>query len=106
MTIKMSICYENTSDLSFDQEYYLNQHIPLARTAFEPHGLLYIDVYFPLPSANGEQPKYRAITEIYFTDLKTATTCLNEAGKAVMKDVKNYTNSEPVHFISEAIMKC
>ena len=99
MSVKMSICYENSEDLNFDQDYFLKKHIPLVKSSFEPHGLKKIEVNFPLDNPK-DKPPYRAITELYFDDAANIGACMKAAGKEVMLDVQNYTNKQPVSFIS------
>ena len=71
----------------------------MVRSSFEPHGLKKVEVNFPLDSPE-DTPPYRAITELYFDDAATIGACMRAAGKRVMMDVQNYTNSQPMSFVS------
>jgi len=103
MTFKMSICYENSPSLSFDMEYFLEKHIPLVKSQFSLHGLHKLEVNVLQLGFQGEEPRYHAITEMYFEDLNAIKSCMKAAGGEVGRDVKNYTNAKPFSFISKVI---
>ncbi|BFM14514.1 hypothetical protein R50073_06970 [Maricurvus nonylphenolicus] len=100
MTIKMHICYENTASATFDEDYFLSKHIPLVKSAFTPHGLGNIEVKILQPGLQGEEPPYKAITELTFEDRQALETCMKAAGREVTMDVKNYTDIRPVSFVA------
>jgi uncharacterized protein (TIGR02118 family) len=100
MTVKIHICYENTPSSTFDEDYFLNKHIPLVTSAFTPHGLSSIEVKILQPGLQGEEPPYKAITELAFENRQTLESCLKAAGREVTMDVKNYTDIRPVSFVA------
>lgn len=100
MPVKMSICYQQSSDLQFDQDYFTSTHIPLVRAAFEPHGLRRVEVSFPVATPNSAPPRYRAVTDLHFDHIEAMKACMRAAGREVMMDVQNYTNTQPESIVS------
>lgn len=89
------VSYPLTEGSTFDQDYYLSTHIPLARSAWAEFGLQSAEILFP---NRGPQPlaglailrfDEQAGIDAVFASPKTAE---------VIGDVANFTNITPVIF--------
>lgn len=89
----MFVTYTGDSTTQFDREYYVDIHLPLVMDAWGPHGLRSATAYFPATA--GAQIIAVAVCE--FLDngaVDAALAC--PRSEAVMADVSNFTDSEPI----------
>ncbi len=93
--IRLSVYYPSGEGATFDHDYYVNSHIPLACKAFG------------VPSASvdkGVDGPYVAACHFEFDSLEALGGAMSgpDVG-AVMADVANYTNIAPVMQTSEIV---
>lgn len=89
------VSYPATEGATFDQDYYLSTHIPLAQSAWGRFGLQSAEVLFP---AEGPQP-LAGLVILRFARQADIDAALASAGTAeVVADVGNFTNLTPVIF--------
>ncbi|SDI46285.1 MULTISPECIES: EthD family reductase [Pseudomonas] len=89
------VSYPVSEGATFDRDYYLSRHIPLAQSAWGQFGLQAAEVLFP---AAGQQP-LAAMVIMRFADQANIDDALASPGTAeVVADVTNFTNLAPVIF--------
>ncbi len=100
--IKISVLYKNADNAKFDFDYFLNSHIPMlknlvgdkAKSMAVEQGL-----------AGGPQPgapaPFVAMAHLYFENMDDFQASMAQGAEAIMNDIPNYTNCEPVIQISE-----
>ncbi|HEV2598875.1 EthD family reductase [Sphingopyxis sp.] len=89
------VLYPHADDATFDHDYYIAKHIPLAHGAWCDFGLETIEV---LPPAAGPQP-FMAVTIIRFMDQGWLNAALSSPDTAkVIGDVANFTNVSPTMY--------
>lgn len=96
----ITILYRQSSNLTFNLDYYLTHHIPLTVKYWTPHGLLDTHV----AKATRESEFAYAITmawkdEAHWNDAKDTVNEMEE----IMGDVKNFTNAEPVFVVGKVV---
>jgi uncharacterized protein (TIGR02118 family) len=101
--IKFSVYYPWQENARFDEEYYLQTHIPMVHSLTTEHGLHKLEVVMGKPGFRDEPPRDIAVANLYFTDLKTMQLALKASGKALAEDLQNYTDVAPVQEISEVV---
>lgn len=99
--IVVSVLYPNEPKARFDIDYYTRTHMPmvqkrlgapLRRMAVE-HGLA--------GGAPGSPPPFLASGHLYFDSLEAFQGAFGPHAEAIMADIPNYTNTQPVIQIAE-----
>lgn len=89
------VSYPLAEGSTFDRDYYLSTHIPLAQAAWGELGLQSAEILFP---AAGLQPLAGLII-LRFKDQASIDAALNSPATAkVIGDVANFTNIAPLIF--------
>ncbi len=93
--IRFSVFYPNTEGATFDHEYYVNSHVPLALKTWGLDGAE-ID--------KGVDGPYVAAVHFTFESMDAMGAAMGAPGTAeVMADVANYTSISPVIQTSEIV---
>ena len=86
------VTYPGTSSTRFNRTYYVEQHLPLVRRVWGPHGLENIAAFFPSGDGSGTI----AVCVCEFRDELAVSTSLQDPGtKSVMDDVQRFTDATP-----------
>jgi uncharacterized protein (TIGR02118 family) len=101
--IKVSGLYPNTTDCKFDMNYYLNQHMPMVQQKLGP-ACKSMAVEEGIGGAPGAPATYVAMGHLYFDTADSFQTAFTPHAQAIMADVPNYTDIEPIVQISEVKM--
>jgi len=102
MAMMVSVLYPTEDGKRFDMDYYLGTHLPLVQDKFGAHGMMSVQVCKGVGGgAPGAPAPYFVIANMVFPDAATMGAALKEAGPAVMADIPNYTDVEPIVQISE-----
>lgn len=89
------ITYALAEGATFDRDYYLAKHLPLAQSAWEEHGVVAAEVLFP--SADSEP--FAAVSILRFADQSGIDAAFASPATAeVIGDVANFTNIAPTMF--------
>ena len=99
--IKVSVLYPNTDATSFDMDYYCNSHMPMVK---EKLGAACKNISVEGGLGGGapdSPPLYVAMGHLYFDSVDDFQSTFAPHAKAIMGDIPNYTNVEPVMQVSE-----
>ena len=99
--IKVSVFYPNTDGSSFDMDYYCNSHMPMVR---EKLGDACKDTAIEGGLGGGATdapPTYVAMGQLYFDSVEDFQSFFGPHAEAIMGDIPNYTNIEPVIQVSQ-----
>lgn len=97
--VKVSVFYANEEGKKFDMSYYCNKHIPMCQ---EKLGCKRVDVDEGMAgAAPGTRPPFRAICHLYFDSLEKFQAAFGPNAAAIMADIPNYTDIQPLIQISE-----
>jgi len=98
---KVTILYPNGDDKTFDMDYYEKKHMPMV-AGFLGKNLKYYEID---KGISGRTPTdkvpFVAIGYFYITDVAEYNKAIAQNRDAVVNDIKNYTNIQPVIQISE-----
>ena len=98
---KVAILYPNGEDKSFDMDYYEKKHMPLVAGFLGKNLKFYeIDKGIAGRTPNDKVP-FVAIGYFYINDVAEYNKAIGQNRDAVINDIKNYTNIQPVVQISE-----
>ena len=95
----LNVLYPNKDGATFDFEYYMQKHIPLA------NGLLghEFKVSRGISSAQGGQPPFLCIARMDIGTMEKFLPVLGRHVEVLGKDIPNYTNVEPVMQFEELL---
>jgi uncharacterized protein (TIGR02118 family) len=102
--IKVSVLYANKPGAKFDMDYYCNTHIRLVEQKLRP-ALKRVEVEQGVAGgAPDTPPTYVAMGHLIFDSVAAFEKAFNPNADAIVNDIPNYTNIEPVIQISEIKM--
>jgi uncharacterized protein (TIGR02118 family) len=102
--ITVSVLYPNGADTQFDTNYYLTKHIPMVKQKLGP-ACKSVDVEEGIAGgAPGASATYVAMAHLAFDSVDTFQAAFGPHAAAIMGDIPNYTNVQPVVQISEVKM--
>jgi uncharacterized protein (TIGR02118 family) len=102
--IKVSVLYPAGDGKKFDMDYYCNSHMPMVggklgtacKSMAVEQGLG--------GGAPGAPPTYAAMGHLYFDSVAEFQAAFAPHATAIMADIPNYTNIQPVIQVSEVKM--
>lgn len=98
---KVAILYPNGDDKTFNLDYYEHKHMPMVAGLLGENLKFYeIDKGIAGRTPNDKAP-YVAIGYFYVLDVAAYNKAIAQNRDAVIGDIKNYTNIQPVVQVSE-----
>jgi len=98
---KVAILYPNGEGKTFDMDYYETKHMPMVAGLLGKNLQFYeIDKGIAGRTANDKVP-YLAVGYFYVKDVAEYNKAIGQNRDAVINDIKNYTNIQPVIQVSE-----
>jgi uncharacterized protein (TIGR02118 family) len=96
--VMISIMYPNKDGSTFDQEYYINTHMPLSIERLSTHaGFRGVSVVRGMEGEMpGSAPAYVAMCLYLFDSLEDFLAAFNPHAAFLQGDMVNYTDIEPI----------
>ncbi len=102
--IRVSVFYPNTEGKKFDMAYYCNKHIPMVKQKLGA-ACKRVDVDQGLAGAQpGSRPGFAAMCYLSFDSVDAFQGAFGPHAEAIMGDIPNYTDIEPVIQVNEVKM--
>jgi uncharacterized protein (TIGR02118 family) len=102
--IKVSVLYPHRAGAKFDMDYYCDSHMPLVERKLRP-ALRGIAVDKGLAGGTpGSAPEYVAAGHLLFDSVSAFENAFAPNADAILGDIPNYTDIEPVIQISEIMI--
>jgi uncharacterized protein (TIGR02118 family) len=102
--IKVSVMYPNSTEATFDMDYYCNTHMPLV-TELLGKALKGGAVDSGLAGgAPGEPAAFIAMGHLMFDSVDAFQQSFGPHASTILADVPNYTNTQPQLQISEIML--
>ncbi|MBP5987156.1 MAG: EthD family reductase [Azonexus sp.] len=97
--IKVSVLYPNTTGSHFDMDYYCNQHMPMVKDKLGNacKGIA-------VDQGIGNDAPYAAVCHLFFETVEAFQAAFGPHDAAIMADIPNYTNVQPVVQISTVLI--
>jgi uncharacterized protein (TIGR02118 family) len=102
--IKVSVLYPAGESTKFDMDYYCKSHMPMVQQKL---GAACKNTAVELGlggGAPGAPPTYAAMGHLYFDSVADFQAAFAPHAAAIMADIPNYTNVQPVIQVSEVKM--
>jgi uncharacterized protein (TIGR02118 family) len=102
--IKVSVLYPSGAGKKFNMDYYCNTHVPIVQ------GLLGNSIVGATienglgGGAPGSTPPFVAMGNLYFKNMESFQNSFGPNAEAIMADLPNFTNIEPLVQISEVMI--
>lgn len=102
--IKVSVLYPNAAGKTFNMDYYCNTHVPMVARLLGD-AVIAATVEKGLAGGTpGSEASYAAMGNLYFDSLVSFESNFGPQAPAIMGDIPNFTNIEPVVQISEVMI--
>lgn len=102
--IKVSVLYPAGETKNFNMDYYCKSHMPMVQQKLGS-ALKNMAVEQGLGGgAPGAPPTYAAMGHLYFDSVAEFQSAFGPHAEAIMADIPNYTNIQPVIQVSEVKM--
>ncbi len=102
--IRVSVLYPNTEGKKFDMVYYCDKHIPMVKQKLSA-ACKGINVDQGLGGAQpGSRPSFAAMAHLSFDSVDAFQSAFGPHAEAIMGDIPNYTDIEPIIQINEVKM--
>lgn len=103
--IRVTGAYPDQPGMKFDDNYYLERHIPLVRRRLADYGLVRAEVDKGISGGSpGSSAPFARVAYLYFPSADDVLRGLTAAGVEIMGDIPNYTNVQPQIQISEIVV--
>jgi uncharacterized protein (TIGR02118 family) len=102
--IKVSVFYPMRDNAKFDMDYYCKSHIPMVQQKLGSACKSVAVEQGIAGGAPGATPTYAAMGHLYFDSLEQFQSAFAPHASAIMADIPNYTDIQPVIQISEVKM--
>lgn len=99
---RVSVMYPNGEGSTFDRDYYLNAHMPMAREALK--SVVLKDEIWSGLSVPGLPPStYEILLHMYVDNLESFGAAFQEHAAELMADIPNFTNIKPIIELEETV---
>jgi uncharacterized protein (TIGR02118 family) len=99
--IKVSVLYPNSSGIQFDTTYYFQKHVPMVQQKLGP-AVKGLSVEQGLGGVEpGSPPTYAMMFHMLFDSLDAFQQAFGPHAEAIVGDIPNYTNVQPIVQISD-----
>jgi uncharacterized protein (TIGR02118 family) len=102
--IRVSVLYENSEGKKFDMAYYCNKHIPMVKEKLGS-ACRRLDVDQGMGGAQpGSKPAFVAMVHLVFDSVEGFQNAFGPHADAIMGDIPNYTDIQPIIQVNEVKM--
>ena len=101
--VLVSAMYPNEPGSRFDQDYYLQKHIPMVRERWSPMGLEDLRLVRGVVAGDGSPAPYKVIALLTFRSLQDFQKAAEAHIQEILGDGPNFTNVQPVVQINEEL---
>ena len=99
--VLISAMYPNEPGSRFDQDYYLQKHVPLVRERWSPMGLEALRLVRGVAAGDGSPAPYQVIALLSFRSLQDFQKAAEAHVQEILGDIPNFTSVQPVIQINE-----
>jgi len=99
--IKVSVLYPSTTGCKFDMSYYVDKHMPMVQNKLGPACKRVAVEQGIAGGAPGSPATYVAMGHLYFDSTDAFQAAFAPHAQAILADIPNYTNTQPIIQISE-----
>jgi len=86
---------------TFNQDYYLQKHIPLVKKRWTSMGLIDVRLVRGVGTLDGTPIPYQGMALLSFRSMQDFQKAVETHAQEIFSDIPNFTNAQPVVQISE-----
>ena len=101
--VLVSVMYPGGAGSFFNQDYYLQTHIPLVKERWGSMGLEDVRLVRGVGTPDGSSPPFQVMALLSFRSLQEFQRAAGTHGKDIFADISNFTNVRPVVQINEIL---
>ena len=101
--IVVTALYPATEGSTFNEDYYVNTHMPMVKGLLEPLGLRDFRFMRGVADAGGGPLAFRNIGELTFDTMEAVGAALGAHAPQIMGDIPNFTDAPPVMQFNEVL---
>lgn len=102
--IKVTMLYPNAPGSKFDENYYMEKHLPLVHQLLDPRGLVRVEIDRGISASDpNAPPPFVFAAHLMFNSVDAVHEAFKIAGGELMGDIPNYTDIKPQAQISEIV---
>ncbi len=96
----VTIVYPNKDGATFNFDYYLSHHMPMVAKLLGSD----LEVRKGMASPTGDRAPYVCICSVRINSVDEYVATMTKDGAALIADIPNYTNIEPVVQVDEVVL--
>jgi uncharacterized protein (TIGR02118 family) len=104
---QITVLYPQTSDATFNMDYYLSTHMPMVAEQMAPYNFKGYSVCkikgIPKPDKTMDPSPYSVQALLNFDSLADFQAALRDTAEKVLGDVPNFSNQSPTLLIGEKL---
>ena len=101
--VLVTVMYPDTPGTTFDERYYVDDHIPLVKARWSPMGLQQVVLMRGAGTPDGSRPQYRVLALLSFRSLEDFGKAAGAHGAEIFDDIPNFTSVNPSVQINEPL---
>lgn len=101
--VRVTVMYEQKEGMRFDENYFLNQHMPFVREKLEPLGMIKAEVDRGISGGGGNPAPYLFLAHMLFESFDVFQSAFGQVREEISSDVPKYTDIKPKIQISEIV---
>jgi uncharacterized protein (TIGR02118 family) len=100
--VQITVLYPNTSDATFNMDYYLKTHMPMVAEEFGPYNFEGYSVLKLVGTPDPDQAAPHSVqATLHFKSLEDFQKAVTDRAAKVLGDVPNFSNKDPVLMIGQ-----
>lgn len=92
----ITVMYPSQGGSRFDENYYMQSHIPLVRQRWQSLGLNDVKILRGVPGPDGAAPTYTLLALLTFGSMDQFKDAAARHGEEIFADIPNFTDVKPV----------
>lgn len=99
----ITVMYPSTGGARFDENYYMQSHIPLVQQRWGSLGLSDVMVLRGVPGPDGAVPTYSMIAVLTFGSMDQFKDAEAKHGEEIFADISKFTDAKPVLQFNDSV---
>ncbi|KAJ5408848.1 hypothetical protein N7509_002731 [Penicillium cosmopolitanum] len=97
MPYHASVMYPNDDDITFDESYYLQTHMPLVESIWKKYGLVSWKIIKYTTALDGSPSKFLIAANLEWKSEEDIKSALQDPETPkIFADIPNFTNKQPI----------
>lgn len=100
----IAVMYPSAGGATFDESYYMENHVPLVQRHWSSRGLESVQVLRGVGGPDGAAPTYMIMALLTFASMEAfSAAARSPEGREIFDDIPNFTTAKPLVQINEQV---